>query len=115
VFRAAVLALRHPPPVLQRLGVVSRGDLLHSGEIGDGAGQLQDPVVGAGRKPHLGHGRAEQGLGGVVEGGVLTQVLWSHSGFERFMLNDARPILCSELGEESAVDLQVFVDDAARQ
>jgi hypothetical protein len=46
---------------------------------------------------------------------VLAQLLRSHGGFERFMLNDARPILCSELGEESAVDLQVFVDDAARQ
>jgi hypothetical protein len=113
VFRAAVLAF--PWPVLQRLGDVGRGDLLRGGEIGDGEGQLQDPVVGAGREPLLAHGRAQQRLGGVVEGGVLTQLLRSHGGFEPFMLNDARPILCSELGEESAVDLQVFVDDAARQ
>ena len=52
---------------------------------------FKHPVVGAGRESHLAHGRAEQRLGGVVEGGVLAQLLRSHGGFERFMLNDARP------------------------
>jgi hypothetical protein len=82
VFRAAVLAF--PWPVLQRFGDVSRGDLLLGGEIGDGAGQLQHPVVGAGREPHLAHGCAEHGLGGVVEGGMRAQLLRSRGGFERF-------------------------------
>jgi hypothetical protein len=76
VFRAAVLAF-HPWPVLQCLGDEGGGDLLRGGEIGDVAGQLQDPVVGAGREPHLAHGRAQQRLGGVVQGGVLAQLLSS--------------------------------------
>jgi len=32
------------------------------------------------REPHLAHGRAEQRLGGVVEGGMLAQFLGTHVG-----------------------------------
>jgi hypothetical protein len=74
------LAFGHPGPVLQGLGDVRRGDLLFGGEIGDGAGQLEHPVVGARRESHLTHSRTEQRLGGIVEGGMLAQLLRPHVG-----------------------------------
>jgi hypothetical protein len=74
------LPFRYPRPVLQSLGDVSRGDLLLGREVGDRARQFQHPVVGAGGEPHLAHGRAEQCLGGVVEGGLLAQLFRTHVG-----------------------------------
>jgi hypothetical protein len=59
---------------------VSRGDLVFGGEIGDGARQLQHPVVSAGGESHLAHSRTEQRLGGIVEGGILAQLLGTHVG-----------------------------------
>ena len=64
MFRAPALPFGHPGSVLHGLG----------GEIGESAGQLQRPVVGTGREPHLAHCRTEQGLAGLVQGGMLAQL-----------------------------------------
>ena len=72
--------LRHPRPVLERLGDVGCGDAFLGGEIGDGAGQFEHPVIGAGGETHLAHGRPEQRFTRVVEGGVGAKLLRSHVG-----------------------------------
>ena len=36
-----------------------------AGQVGDGPGDLEDPVVGPGREPEMGHRAAQQGLGRV--------------------------------------------------
>ena len=40
-----------PAPVADRLGDVGRGDRFRAGEVGDGAGDFEDAVVGARREP----------------------------------------------------------------
>ncbi len=57
-------------PILDRLRHVGRSDRLRPGQVGDGAGQFQDPVVRPGRHVQLGHGGLEQALAGVVKEAV---------------------------------------------
>jgi hypothetical protein len=59
--------LAAPRPVLQGLGKVGRLDAGSAGQVGDGAGELEHPVVGAGRELELAHGRFHQALAGVVQ------------------------------------------------
>ncbi len=54
------------------------GDALFTCQVGDGARELQDPVIGASGESHLAHGRAEQRLSGIVQRCVLAQLLRSH-------------------------------------
>jgi len=41
-------------PVLERFGQVGRGDVLAAGQVGDGAGELEHAVVGAGGELEMG-------------------------------------------------------------
>ena len=49
-------------------------------EVGDGAGDLQDAVVRAGRKPHPPHRHFERALAGVVERADLADIADWHAG-----------------------------------
>ncbi len=57
MFRAALLPLRHPGPVLQGLGDVRGGDLLLGSQIGDGARESSTPGGRRGRRVHEFHRR----------------------------------------------------------
>ena len=57
MFRAALLPLRHPRPVLQGLGDVRGGDLLLGSQIGDGVGESSTPGGRRGRRVHEFHQR----------------------------------------------------------
>ena len=57
-----------------------RADVVGVGEVGDGAGKLEDAVVGAGADGELGHGGAHDGLGGAFEGAQAAHVAGAHVG-----------------------------------
>lgn len=48
-------------PVLDRLGDVGAADVGMAGQVGDGAGHLQHPVVGPGRPVQADHRGAQLG------------------------------------------------------
>jgi hypothetical protein len=54
-------------------------DVVGGGEVGDGAGQLQDPVVAAGRELQLSNGGADQLLAGLVQPAVVTDLGRAHA------------------------------------
>ncbi len=56
------------------------GDVWVGGEVGEGAGDLEDAVVGAGREVHLVHGVFEEVAAVVVEGGVEFHDAGRHGG-----------------------------------
>src|SRR5690625_7708512 len=55
--RTALAEWAVQPPVLQRLGQVTALDPGLSRQVGNGPGQLENPVIGPGRQPH-----SERGL-----------------------------------------------------
>src|SRR5690625_2623060 len=55
--RTALAEWAVQPPVLQRLGQVTALDPGLSRQVGNGPGQLENPVIGSGRQPH-----SERGL-----------------------------------------------------
>ena len=57
--------------VLDSLGDVREGDRRFGGEVGDGAGDFEDAVVGAGGEALLLHGAFEEAFG---VGGELTKL-----------------------------------------
>ncbi len=58
---------RHPRSILQRLGQMAGRNLLCPGQIGDGARQLEHPVVGTRRELQLHHGGLHQRPPGIVQ------------------------------------------------
>ncbi len=73
-------SLRPPRPVLDRLGDVRRLNRVGSGQVGDGACQLEDAVIRTGAELHLAHGRAQQLPAGLVHGAVVAHLGGSHVG-----------------------------------
>jgi hypothetical protein len=57
----SIIPVHHP--VLDGFGDVAGADVFLGGQVGDGAGNFEDPVVGAGAEPELGHGCFEELLG----------------------------------------------------
>ena len=53
--------------VLQGLGQVGGVDILCPGEVGDGAGEFEDAVVGAGAEVHLADGGLHQVLAVLID------------------------------------------------
>ena len=68
--------------VLDGFAEVGGGDAGLAGEVGDGARDLQDAVVGAGGEAELVDGCVEELLRRVVEAAVLLHVLRSHVSVE---------------------------------
>src|ERR1035437_9318711 len=64
--------------VLDGLGDVADGDVLGAGEVGDGAGYLEDAVVGAGGEALLLHSALQQVLGVGREFAVGSNLLCVH-------------------------------------
>lgn len=77
-YSAALILVALPRPILHRFGDMRRLDLLGAGEIGNGAGQLEDAVVGAGAEMQLAHGCLEQILAGSVKLAVLAHLVGVH-------------------------------------
>src|ERR1039458_9128097 len=69
--------------VLDGFGDVADGDVLCSGQVGDGARNLEDAVVGAGGEALLLHGALEQALGVGRELAEGTDLLGVHRSEER--------------------------------
>ena len=67
-------------PVLQGLGEVRRPDQFGPGQIGDGAGQLEHPVVDPCGESELAHGRFEQVLAGGIERYQGVEFFGTHVG-----------------------------------
>jgi hypothetical protein len=55
------------------------GDVRRPGQIGDGAGHLQDAVVGPRAQVQVGHRGLEQALRAVVQHAMLVDVLGAHA------------------------------------
>lgn len=66
--------------VLDRLQHIVRADVLRATEIGQGAGDLEDTVVGAGGEVHLAHGMLHVAVAHVVELAVLLHLARAHGG-----------------------------------
>ena len=58
-------------PVLNRLKEVLLFQIRFAVEIGEGSGDLEDAVVGAGGKVEVGHGLFQEGVAGLVELAML--------------------------------------------
>jgi hypothetical protein len=68
-------SLPHLPwPILQRFRQMRRGDLFVAREVGDGAGELEDTVVGEGGEAELAHGGALELLAGRVKLAVVAHL-----------------------------------------
>lgn len=59
---------------------MSRGDILATLIIGDGARDTEDAVIGTGREVELGHGLLDEGKGLIVELAMLSHQGGSHLG-----------------------------------
>ena len=55
-------------------------DVFGAGEVGDGAGDFEDAVVGAGGEVHLLHGLFEVDLGFGIERAVFADLFRAHRG-----------------------------------
>ena len=55
-----------PRAVLQGLGEVGGLDVVFARQVGDGAGDFEHAVEGAGAEVHLGHGAAHEAAAGLV-------------------------------------------------
>ena len=66
--------------VLDGLEDVGGADVLRLVEVGEGAGDLENPVVGAGREVEVLHGLLEEGGGLVVELAVGLDEAGGHGG-----------------------------------
>jgi len=69
-----------PGAILDRLCQVSRLDPFAARQVSDGAGQLEDAVIGPGAHAQLLHGRFEQGLARSVHRAELAHLGGSHVG-----------------------------------
>ncbi len=66
--------------MLNRLRNVRHSDLFAGIQVGDGAGEFQDAVVGAGGEVQLVDGGAQQGLDVFAQRAELAQVAGAHLG-----------------------------------
>ena len=66
--------------VLDGFGDVSGTDIRRFFQIGDGAGNFQDAVIGPGGQPQLVDGRFQQGAGNIVDTAVFFDVTVAHAG-----------------------------------
>src|SRR5690606_20214448 len=64
-------------PVLHRLAHVSRPYLLITRQVGQGAGQLEHPVIGPGRKPQPVDGAVEHLLGFAIDRHESRDIAWA--------------------------------------
>ena len=67
-------------PVLDGLADMVGGDAFAGGEVGDGAGDFEDAVVGAGAEVEVLHGVAEHFEGGIVDGAEFFDLAVRHAG-----------------------------------
>ena len=66
--------------VLDGFGDVSGTDIRRFFQIGDGAGNFQDAVIGPGGQPQLVDGRFQQAAGNIVNPAVFFDVTIAHAG-----------------------------------
>lgn len=69
-----------PRPVLDGLCYVSHLNPFRGGEVGDGAGELEDAVKGAGRKLELLGSLTEQAAGAVIQSANFLDLSCAHIG-----------------------------------
>ena len=67
-------------PILDPLGQMRLADLRFAGEVGDGAGDLEDAGVGAGREAETVGAKFQKFLAGLVEGAEFADVAGGHAG-----------------------------------
>ena len=78
-----VVAPLHPQipvqrPILDRLADILRFDMVAGGKVGNGAGHLEDAVVGSGAEVQLGDGYAQQFLRRFVKLAMLFHLARAH-------------------------------------
>ena len=56
-----------------------RSDGFASGQVRDGAGYFQDPVVGPGAEVEIGHGVLEEFVPAVIEAAMLLELSVTHA------------------------------------
>ena len=64
-------------------GDMVAGDVFGTGEVGDGAGNFEDAIVGAGAEVEISHGKFEEFDGGITEGAIGLQLARTHAGIAR--------------------------------
>ncbi len=67
-------------PVLHRFGEVGGGDVVSALEVGDGAGEFDEAIVGAGGETHGRDGLPQKVFAGLVEGAELAEEGAIHLG-----------------------------------
>ena len=84
---------------------MTRADLLAAGQVGNGAGQLENPVVGPRRQLQLVHGRAHQGASGFIQRAVPAHFGRLHFGVAHRAENRPCFHLAALSSEPAALDL----------
>lgn len=82
-FKRAKVGLKDPAvkrPVLNGFEQVVGSDVFAGFEIGNGSGDFDDPVVGAGGKAELPDGLVQERLAGIVDPAEFFQVFGLHLG-----------------------------------
>lgn len=75
-----LVSLLRLEPVLDGFGEVFGEDMVSLFEVGDGAGEFDEAVVGAGGEAHGGNGVAQEVFAGLVEGAELAEERGIHFG-----------------------------------
>ena len=90
--------------VLNRLRNVVAREVLGAGQVGNGAGDFQDAVVGAGAQVQVGHGELEQFERGLVQGAILLELAAAHAGVAGDLGPSLEPLPLAPAGGDKIAD-----------
>jgi len=89
--------------VLDRLRDMFSGDGFRAGQVGDGAGDLEHPVVGAGAEVQIGHGKLQEFEDGRFQPAVLLELARVHARVARDLGPLFEPLLLPPSGRHHPV------------
>ena len=89
--------------VLDRLRDMFSGDGFRAGQVGDGAGDLEHPVVGAGAEVQIGHGKLQEFEDGRFQPAVLLELARVHARVARGLRPLFEPLLLPPSGRHHPV------------
>ncbi len=92
--------------ILNGFGDVFAGDVRGAGEVGDGARDLEDPVVGPRAEVHVGHGEFEKFKSRFVDGAMGLEFAAAHAGIALDLGTAGEAVvLPSSCGDDALADL----------
>lgn len=96
-------------PVLDGFGEVFGEDVVSLFEVGDGAGEFDEAVVGAGGEAHGGNGVAQEVFAGLVEGTELAEERGIHFGIGKDVFSRKTRALNGAGTFDARADIEAFL------